>query len=156
MTPNLQRLIDALRDELQHYGEVLALLDAGHDRLTRKTVARASRAAASFQAHATALIVSRGKRERFQQQLAWACQHPDASAPEKLLPLIASEYQPLLRALFEETHSLRRQLHERAQHHPWLQANGELTARLVSPAAPEAAATPPRPSNVIVPGALSA
>lgn len=160
MTSTLQRLIDALRDELQQHGEVLGLLDAGQLVLSRKAVPRAARAAAAFASQAESLLQARAHREKLQQQLAWACQRPDASTPPELLPLVSGDIRPLLQALFEENEALHRQIKERArQHHPWLPSSAALTARLLSDItqpAPVPARASTRPANVIVPGALSA
>lgn len=148
MTSTLQRLIDALRDELQQYGEVLGWLDSR----VRLASDACSSAGVTLQAQAESLLALRARRDTLQQQLAWACQRPDAGTPSELLPLVAEEVRPLLRALFEENDSLRRQLGERLrQDHPW-PGSTPLIAQLL-------AVDPPQnttPDNLIVLGAFSA
>ncbi|MFM1769462.1 MAG: hypothetical protein RJA22_1991 [Verrucomicrobiota bacterium] len=136
----LQRLIDALREELQHYGAVLALLEPvvpaalrPGDPLNRPMAAAA---AAGFADAARALLEARAARERCQQQLAWACQQPADWAPADLLQQAPRAFRPLLGALFEENDSLqdrvRRHVHPG---HPWLGQAGDpvLVARLLAP-----------------------
>ncbi len=94
----LQQLIDALRDELLHCGELLAWLDS-QPRL-------AADGALALAPHAHALLAAQQVRERSQLQLAWAAEQPDASSLGELLPVLPPAYQPLVGALIEENTSL--------------------------------------------------
>lgn len=94
----LQQLIDALRDELLHCGELLAWLDC-QPRL-------AADGDLSLAPHALALLAAQQVRERSQLRLAWAAEQPDASSLVELLPVLPRAYQPLVGALIEENTSL--------------------------------------------------
>jgi hypothetical protein len=94
----LQQLIDALRDELLHCGELLAWLDT-QPRLTAD-------GGLALAPHAHALLAAQQLRERSQVQLAWAAEQPDASSLGELLPILPPAYQPLVGALIEEITSL--------------------------------------------------
>jgi len=123
MNTPLQRLVDALRAELQHHGAVLTLLDGLPPRPVVPGAVPAPEALPlePFRDAASQLLDARARRERRQHQLAWACRQPDAWDPDDLLPAIPQEARPLVRALFEEIDSLQDQLHDRlllAQ--PWL------------------------------------
>lgn len=102
MTRPLQQLIDALRDELLHCGELLAWLDA-HPRLT-------AGGDLAFAPTASALLAAQQAREHSQLQLAWAAEQPDATSLEELIPVLPAAYQPLVGALAEENTSLWRRV----------------------------------------------
>jgi hypothetical protein len=101
MTRPLQQLIDDLRDELLHCGELLAWLDA-QPRLTAE-------GDLALALHASALLTAQQTRERSQLQLAWAAEKPAASLDE-LIPVLPPAYQPLVGALVEENTSLWRRV----------------------------------------------
>lgn len=94
----LQQLIDALRDELLHCGELLAWLDA-QPRLTAD-------GELALAPHAHALVAAQQARERSQFQLAWAAEQPDAASLGDLISVLPLAYQPLVGALIEENTSL--------------------------------------------------
>ena len=102
MTRPLQQLIDDLRDELLHCGELLAWLDA-QPRLTAE-------GDLALAPHAAALLTAQQTRERSQLQLAWAAEQPDAASLDELIPVLPSAYQPLVGALVEENTSLWRRV----------------------------------------------
>lgn len=142
MNTPLQRLVDALRDELQHYGEVLALLDDVPEPAALPAgdgVAPVALPREPFRDAAERLLDARGRRERRQQQVAWASHQPDAWTPPDLLPVVPGAVRPLLRALFDEIESLQGRLAGCAHpQHPWLGQGGDpiLITRLLDPSAP--------------------
>jgi hypothetical protein len=157
MNSSLQRLVDALREELQHYGGVLTLLDGvpPHPLGPGAAPLPDLLPVEPFRDAASQLLDARSRRERRQQQLAWACRQPDAWEPVDLLPAMPKDSRPLLRALFDEIDSLQDQLRDRlwlAQ--PWLSlpADAVLAARLLAPSThpipfpvPDAGFRRPRP-----------
>ena len=106
----LQQLIDALRLELQQYGDLLAQFDELPS-LTRRYVQPDD--GWDFEARAEALLLARQSRERWQLQLAWAAEKPDASSFEELIPVLPKNYRPLVTALVAENESLWRRIGDR-------------------------------------------
>jgi len=105
----LQQLIDALRLELQQYGELLAQFD--EPRLTRQYVQPDD--GWDLEAQAEALLFARQSRERWQLQLAWAAQRPEAASFDELIPILPKNYRPLVSALVAENESLWQRIGQR-------------------------------------------
>ena len=133
MIPNLEQVIEALRDELQQYGEMLALLEAQHECLTRQDTPLVLNSCSSVDAQRNAIGVARTKRETLQRQLAWTLGHPGSLAIRDLLPLIPDYYRPLISALTREINQLIERVHERVQsNHSQLRSSLELTERFLA------------------------
>lgn len=157
MNSSLQRLVDALREELQHYGGVLTLLDGipPHPVAPSAVPAPDLLPLEPFRDASGQLLDARARRERRQQQLAWACRQPDGWDADALLPALPRDTRPLLRALFEEIDSLQDQLRDHLWlARPWLgePADALLAARLLEPSTapvpfpvPDAGFRRPRP-----------
>src|SRR6266540_1041778 len=84
MNRPLQQLIDALREELQQCGEMLAQLDEP----ARLASANSPGADWPGQPRADALLTAREAREFSWQQLAWAAQKPQAVSIGELIPCL--------------------------------------------------------------------
>ena len=126
MTRPLQQLIDALRQELQQHGELLARLDetppARHS--------PAPDAGQPVESQAETLLAVQRQRERFQLQLAWAAEQPGACSFDELIPALPQNYRPLVSALVEENESLRRRVGQRLREDLcWLDRACELSTR---------------------------
>jgi len=126
MNRPLQQLIEALREELQQCGEMLAQLEDAA-RLTFKDTPGAAR---PVPLRGDALLAARQAREFSRQQLAWAAQKPHAASIAELISSLPQDFQPMVDALVEETEDLWRRLYERLrQDRCWLQRARE-TSRL--------------------------
>jgi len=127
MTRPLQQLIDALRQELQHHGELLARLDeipVACPDLENSDAARA------VESQTETLLATQRERERLQLQLAWAAEQPDACSFEELIPVLPPAYRPLLTALVQENESLRRRVGDRLRESlSWLDRACEVSCR---------------------------
>ena len=64
MTPTLEQVIEALREELQHYGEMLALLEAQHGCLIRQDAQSTLNSCASLDAQRNVLETARATLTR--------------------------------------------------------------------------------------------
>lgn len=115
MTAILENVINALRDELQQYGEMLAVLDqqqeagrarGAHDLVS--TIHAVNRQSATIQ-------LSRQTRESWQRRLALALCQPEDSRFATLFPLLPEHYRPLVNALVEENNELLMRVRTRAQ-----------------------------------------
>lgn len=114
MTETVDELIEALRIELQHFGELLALLDTDSPTGERGLPAIVG-VLDSIRAQGEALGNARAQRLRIQARLAWAAQHPGRESLRDLLSDVPPDYQPLLRALADELEDLAVQVRQRAQ-----------------------------------------
>ena len=115
MIVDLQNVIQALRNELHQYGEMLALLEqqqhlaehSGADEILR-SISHINHQSASIQ-HA------RERRKCAQRQLASALQQPEVATFSTLIPLLPNSYQPMVGALVQENNELLIRVRERAQ-----------------------------------------
>ncbi len=139
MTDSIQKLIDALRIELQEYGEMLALLD----RQQQMVIERA--AGEVFQS--IALIQSQGVAVRDARTLRVACSREVAASvglagePEftVLIPRLPADYRPLVKALVDENNELLVRVQQRArQNHLLLNRSIELMQGLINSLLPAA------------------
>jgi len=107
----LQQLIEALREELQQCGEMLAQLDEP----ARMASVNPTGAAWPGMPRADALLAAREAREFSRQQMAWAAQKPQAVSLGELIPNLPQDHQPLVGALVQENEALWRRVYDRLQ-----------------------------------------
>ncbi len=70
MIQSLQLLIDALREELQNYGEMLALLDRQQEFLIARAASEVFLSLSLIQAQASAIQHARARREQCRRTVA--------------------------------------------------------------------------------------
>lgn len=132
MTPILEQVIEALREELQHYGEMLALLETQQGDLSGGDLISFSHTSRALDSHRGILAASRTHRENLQRQLAWTLGQPESETFGNLLRLIPENYRPLLRALIREINELIEHVRVRLQfHHTLLRRSLELTESML-------------------------
>ncbi len=114
MTILLQKLIEALRNELEQYGEMLALLEqqqeaagSGGDDVIHTI--------AAINAQGACIHNARELRKMCQRQVAQKLNQPSDSGFAQLIPMLPQHYQPLLDALVQENKELLVRVRERAQ-----------------------------------------
>lgn len=133
MTPNLEQVIEALREELQQYGEMLALLEVQHGGLIRQDAQSILNSCATIDTQRNVIEAARTRRESLQRQLAWVLGHPESLAVRDLLPLLPDYCRPLISALICEINQLIECVHERLQtNHSLLRRSLELTERFLA------------------------
>lgn len=133
MIETLQHLIDTLRDELQQYGEMLALLDREQDLIVQRSSPELLDTVSAIQSQAGVIQDARSRREAARGQVAEALGHPPDLAFENLIPLLPQEYRPLLDALVRENNQLLFRVQQRArQNHVLLSRSLELMQRFLS------------------------
>lgn len=133
MTDPLHDLIAALREELQSYGELLALLDRQQESVFARAANDLLDAAGSVQAHATQLERIRRHRESCRQAVAEGLGLPPDASFSLLLPALPHDYRPLLGALVEENNALLVRVQQRAhQNHLLLSRSVELMQKFLS------------------------
>jgi hypothetical protein len=133
MTATLEPVIEALRNELQQYGEMLALLEAQQVAVSRRESGSVLTSIPEIEAQSSAIQDARRTRETHQRQLAWALGQPDGVvAFQELLPLLPGEYRPLISALVQEINQLLGRVRQFAeQNHSQLRRSLELMDRFL-------------------------
>ena len=106
MIPHLDTLIEALRDELKQYGEMLALLDQQQEFVLSHAVDEVLSTVSAVNQQSGAVQAARRHREQCQQALAAAFQQPRPAAFAEIIPLLPEDYRPLVQALVDENNEL--------------------------------------------------
>lgn len=134
----LSNLIEALREELKQYGEMLALLDQQQQLVMRRQVTALPDNVNSVNAQAGVIAAARQEREQRQLHLARSLGIEENSVT-KILNRIPQDYQPLVGALVEENNSLLTRVQQRArQNHLLLSHAVELMGQLLTSIFPNA------------------
>jgi flagellar biosynthesis/type III secretory pathway chaperone len=155
----LSNLIEALREELKQYGEMLALLDQQQQLVMRRQVTELPENVTSVNSQAGVIGAARQEREQRQRQLAREIGLPEDSSFTLLVPALPADYQPLVDALVRENNELLTRVQSRArQNHLMLSHCVELMQQLINSIFPgmspttydgsgqvPLAAVPPRP-----------
>ncbi|HXG48542.1 MAG TPA: flagellar export chaperone FlgN [Methylomirabilota bacterium] len=133
MTESLPQLITALREELKHYGEMLALLDQQQESAMARLTEELLRSVTMIQAQAEAIQAARRHREAAQRAVARELAVAEASTFAEILPLLPADYRPLVQHLVEENNDLLQTVRQRArQNHLLLSRSVELMQRFLS------------------------
>ena len=135
----LSYLIEALREELKQYGEMLALLDQQQQLVMQRQVAALPENVGHVNQQAAVIAVARQEREQRQRHLARLLSLPENSAAAGLIPHLPSDYQPLVGALVNENNELLVRVQQRArQNHLLLSHAVELMQQLITSIFPSA------------------
>lgn len=133
MIQHIQHLISALREELQQYGEMLALLDRQHQSIMIRAAEEVFQSISPIQAQGAAIQNARADREKWRRSIAMILQQPDHVGFAVLIPLLPSDYRPLLQALVDENNELLLRVRQRArQNHLLLSRSLELMQGLLN------------------------
>jgi flagellar biosynthesis/type III secretory pathway chaperone len=133
MIQSLKLLIDALRDELQNYGEMLALLDRQQAYLIARDASEVFQSISLIQAQGAAILQSRARREECRRVVGLDMRQAPETIFAELIPLLPADYQPLLRALVDENNELLMRVRRRArQNHLMLRRSVELMQELLN------------------------
>lgn len=133
MTESLNRLIAALRDELQNYGEMLTLLDQQQDWVFARAADKLFQSVATIQDHSLVLQQARAHRDECRGDVARHLALPDDSSLAALITRLPADYQPLVQALVQENNELLVRVQQRArQNHLLLSRSVELMQRLLA------------------------
>jgi flagellar biosynthesis/type III secretory pathway chaperone len=128
----LSNLIEALREELKQYGEMLALLDQQQALVMRRQTAELPENVNHVNAQATVLAVARQEREQRQRHIARALAVPETAGFMALIPQLPADYQPLIGALVAENNELLTRVQNRArQNHLLLSHCVDLMQQLI-------------------------
>lgn len=132
MTATLELVIEALRNELQQYGEMLALLEAQQQAVSQRESGLVLNSVPAIEAQSSIIQDARRTRGIHQRQLAWALGRPEGVPFQELLPLLPGEYRPLISALVQEINQLLGRVRQFAeQNHSQLRRSLELMDRFL-------------------------
>ena len=106
MTQELQQLLAALREELKHYGELLALLEQQRNSVHGSAPDRTFYATSAIQHQAEATLQARRISETSRRALARELRQDESATVLQLTPLVPPQFRPLLQSLIEENHTL--------------------------------------------------
>jgi len=143
MIESVKELIEALRDELKNYGEMLALLDRQQEYLMTRAANEVSQSISLVQAQGLAIQEARKRREDCRRAVAEAAGEAETTSFKDLISLLPADYQPLLKALVDENNELLSRVRRRAsQNHLMLKRSVELMQQLLT------SLCPPRPTSI--------
>ena len=132
MNDALEKLIQALREELQQYGEMLARLDQQQEHVISRKSEDLLQATAEIEVQSKTM--QRVRQERVDCQVAVAQQlglASDATFAE-MIPKLPGQYRPLVAALIQENNESLGRIHQRSrQNHILLCRSMELMSRLL-------------------------
>lgn len=133
MIDTLEKLIEGLRNELQQYGEMLALLDQQQELVLRQRTDDILHSISAIDAQSTAIQGARASRQLAQRHLAEKLEQPLESTFAQLMPLIPEQYRPLVTALVQENNELLVRVRQRAQQsHLLLRHSLEMMQRFIT------------------------
>jgi hypothetical protein len=138
MTVDLTKLIEALRNELQQYGEMLALLDHQQELVKMCGSDDILHSIATINTQSATIQGARERREGSQQELARNLGQPEDATFAALLPLLPEHYRPLVGALVQENNELLQRVRSRAsENQSMLRRSLELMQRFITTLSPE-------------------
>jgi len=132
MNELLHNLIEALREELKEYGEMLALLEQQQQMVSHRQTQDLLQCAGSVNIQAETIAATRHEREQRQREVARELKlAPDASFND-VMPRLPANFQPLVKALVQENNQLLARIQQRArQNHLMLTRIVELNQRFL-------------------------
>jgi len=137
MIESLKKLIEALRDELKNYGEMLALLERQQGYLVARAATEMSQSIHLIQAQGLLIHEVREWREQCRWAVAEAAGQDESACFADLIPLLPSDYQPLVQALVDENNELLFRVRRRArQNHLILKRSVELMQEVMNSLCP--------------------
>ncbi len=110
----LTDLIEALRRELQQYGEMLARCDEAESHLTQNAAQAARTKLKALQEQEGVIERAQRRREQVQRRLARRLRVPEETGLAEIIPLLPRPHQLLVRALADENNRLSARLRQRA------------------------------------------
>ena len=132
MTRAIQDLIQALREELQSYGEMLARLDQQQELVMRRAPDDLLQATAGIETQSRAIIEARRVRADGQRAVALALELEADAEFGEIVPKLPADFRPLMTALVQENNELLVRVHQRSrQNHVLLCRSLELMSRLL-------------------------
>jgi hypothetical protein len=111
----VEKLVSALREELQQYGEMLARLDDQQELVARRQPVALLESVPQVQTQSATLTQAREVRFAAMKALCTMLRLPTETSFKDLLPHLPADYRPLLEALVQENNELLQRIHQRAR-----------------------------------------
>lgn len=132
MNEALEKLIHALREELQQYGEMLARLDQQQDHVMTRASENLLEATAGIEVQSQAMQMTRKTRIELQAEVALELGFASDATFAEIIPKLPVNYRPLVTALVQENNESLGRIHQRSrQNHLLLCRSLELMSRLL-------------------------
>ena len=129
----LENLIEALRNELQQYGEMLARLDHQQEMVLQQRTDDILRSISAIDSQSGAIQAARANRQLAQRGLAERLGQVREMTFAHLIPLMPEPYRPLVTALVQENNELLLRVRQRAQQsHVLLRQSLEMLQRFIT------------------------
>jgi flagellar biosynthesis/type III secretory pathway chaperone len=133
MIQTIVTLVGALREELQQYGEMLALLDRQQQQVIQRAADEVFHSIGLIKNQGQAIQNARAQREECRAQVAHDLQRSEDAAFAEIIPLLPADYRPLVGALVDENNALLIRVRQRArQNHLLLSRSMELMQGLIN------------------------
>lgn len=133
MNDLLHNLIEALREELKQYGEMLAVLEQQHQSVVQRQTNHLLQNVAEVNAQANVIVAVRHEREQHRRNVARMLELEENASFAVIIPLLPADYRPLVQALVHENNSLLIRIQQRArQNHLLLSHAVELMQQLIN------------------------
>ena len=133
MNDSITHLVEALREELKQYGEMLVLLDQQQDQVMHRQTSNLMDTVSEVNAHTEVIRAARLEREQRQRHIGRLLNLDESAGFAVIVPLLPAQYRPLVTALVQENNELLVRIKQRArQNHLLLNRVVELMQRLVS------------------------
>jgi hypothetical protein len=133
MTRSLEQLVAALREELQQYGEMLALLDRQQTLVAQRAATELLQSVSDINAQTAVLGVARQQREVAQRAVARELKLPEDATLVELIRRIPTPLGALVQALLDENNTCLLRVKQRAgQNRLLLSRSVELMQRLLN------------------------
>ena len=132
MIEHIERLVEALRDELQQYGAMLSLLDQQHHLITVGPAEEVFQSISPLKAQGCSIQNARAHRDECRRHIARLGEQSDNAGFSVLIPLLPPDYRPLVTALVDENNELLVRVRQRArQNHLLLSRSVEMMQALL-------------------------
>lgn len=143
MNDALEKLIQALREELQQYGEMLARLDQQQECVMSRRSEELLEATGGIEVQSQAMHSSRHSRVELQAEVARAVGLPGDAPFADIIPKLPENYRPLVQALIQENNESLGRIHQRSrQNHIMLCRSLEMMSRLIGNLVPGSSTSP--------------
>lgn len=111
----VEHLVEALREELKQYGEMLALLDHQRRLVVPRHGPELLQSFSALREQANLIRIAREEREQRRRHLARNVNLAETTPLEHLVARLPAVYLPLVQALIEENQELFRRVQQRAR-----------------------------------------
>jgi flagellar biosynthesis/type III secretory pathway chaperone len=133
MNDHLSNLIEALREELKQYGEMLAQLEHQHGLVMQRQTNDLLQSVSSVNAQTAVIAAARREREQHQRHLARRLALAENAGFAAIMPLLPASHRPLVQALVQENNQLLARVQQRVrQNHLLLSHAVELMQHLIN------------------------